>query len=68
MARLIAGSVIPDRAVDLRARLLAAGTDTPTHMQAGAFWLRISAAALQRDIEDYGRLADIVARVVREAG
>jgi isopenicillin-N epimerase len=51
----------------LRARLLAAGTDAPTHVQAGAIWLRLSAAAYN-DIEDYERLAEITARVVREAG
>ena len=42
-----------------------AGTDAPTHVQAGAIWLRISAAAYN-DIEDYERLGDIVAGVVRE--
>ena len=54
-----------ERSTDLRARLLAAGTDAPTHVQAGAIWLRLSAAAYN-DIEDYERLAEIVARVVRE--
>ena len=48
----------------MRARLLAAGTDAPTHVQASAIWLRISAAAYN-DIEDYERLAEIVARMVR---
>ena len=56
----------PERSAELRARLLAAGTDAPTHVQAGAIWLRISAAAYN-DIEDYERLAEIVARVLREA-
>ena len=68
MVRLpLAGSATPERSTDLRARLLAAGTDAPTHVQSGAIWLRISAAAYN-DIEDYERLGEIVARVVREAG
>jgi isopenicillin-N epimerase len=68
MVRLpLAGAATPERSVDLRARLLAAGTDAPTHVQAGAIWLRISAAAYNA-IEDYERLAELVARVVREAG
>jgi isopenicillin-N epimerase len=68
MVRLpLTGPATPDRSADLRARLLAAGTDAPTHVQAGAIWLRISAAAYN-DIEDYERLGEIVARVVREVG
>jgi isopenicillin-N epimerase len=68
MIRLpLAGSATPERSGDLRARLLAAGTDAPTHVHAGAIWLRISAAAYN-DIDDYERLAEVVARVVREAG
>jgi isopenicillin-N epimerase len=63
----LAGSATPERSADLRARLLAAGTDAPTHILADAIWLRISAAAYN-DIEDYVRLADIIACVVREAG
>ena len=50
--------------MEIRARLLEAGTDAPTHMQANAIWLRISAAAYN-DIEDYERLADIVAHMLR---
>jgi isopenicillin-N epimerase len=68
MVRLpLTGSASPERSADLRARLLAAGTDAPTHVLAGAIWLRISAAAYN-DIEDYERLGETVARVVREAG
>jgi isopenicillin-N epimerase len=48
----------------LRASLLAAGTDAPTHVLAGAIWLRISSAAYN-DIEDYERLAEIVADILR---
>jgi isopenicillin-N epimerase len=67
MVRLpLSGDATADRSADLRARLLAAGTDAPTHVLAGAIWLRISAAAYN-DIEDYERLGEIVARVVREA-
>jgi isopenicillin-N epimerase len=66
MVRLpLAGDATADRSADIRVRLLAAGTDAPTHVQAGAIWLRISAAAYN-DIEDYERLGDIVARVLRE--
>jgi isopenicillin-N epimerase len=63
----LTGSATPELSADLRARLLAAGTDAPTHILSGAIWLRISAAAYN-DIEDYERLAELVARVVREAG
>jgi isopenicillin-N epimerase len=63
----LTGAATPERSADLRARLLAAGTDAPTHLLAGAIWLRISAAAYN-DIADYERLAEVVARVVREAG
>jgi isopenicillin-N epimerase len=52
--------------LDIRERLLAAGTDAPTHVIGGALWLRLSAFAYN-EIEDYARLADIVARVLREA-
>lgn len=60
----LAGSATTERSSELRARLLEAGTDAPTHVQAGAIWLRIS-AAVYNDIEDYERLAEIVARVIR---
>jgi isopenicillin-N epimerase len=63
----LAGAATAERSADLRARLLAAGTDAPTHVLAGAIWLRLSAAAYN-DIDDYARLADLVARVLREAG
>jgi isopenicillin-N epimerase len=50
---------------ELRAHLLAAGTDSPTHIHADAIWLRISAAAYN-ELEDYERLGEIVARVLRD--
>ena len=49
----------------LRAMLLQAGTDAPVHAIGGALWLRLSAFAYN-ELEDYARLADIVARVLRE--
>jgi isopenicillin-N epimerase len=49
----------------LRAKLLQAGTDAPVHAIGGALWLRLSAFAYN-ELEDYARLADIVARVLRE--
>jgi isopenicillin-N epimerase len=49
----------------LRSRLLAAGTDAPVHAVGGALWLRLSAFAYNEP-EDYARLADLVARVLRE--
>lgn len=51
--------------MELRSRLLAAGTDAPTHVFAGAVWLRISAAAYN-ELADYERLGDIVTTVLRE--
>jgi isopenicillin-N epimerase len=67
MVRLpLTGPVSAERSLALRAQLLAAGTDAPTHVVAGAIWLRLSAAAYN-DIQDYARLADIVARVIRES-
>ena len=65
MVRLpLTGAATVERSTELRARLLAAGTDAPTHVQSGAIWLRLSAAAYN-DIEDYERLAELVARVLR---
>ena len=60
----LSGEASPERSAALRASLLAAGTDAPTHVQAGAIWLRLSAAAYN-DIEDYEQLAEIVARALR---
>jgi isopenicillin-N epimerase len=63
----LTGPATVERSADLRARLLAAGTDAPTHVQAGAIWLRLSAAAYN-ELDDYELLAELVARVLREAG
>jgi len=48
-----------------RAKLMQAGTDAPVHAIGGALWLRLSAFAYN-ELEDYARLGDIVARVLRE--
>ena len=66
MVRLpLSGEATAERSTELRARLLAAGTDAPTHIQAGAIWLRLSVAAYN-EMDDYDRLAELVARVVRD--
>jgi len=49
----------------MRDRLLAAGTDAPVFLLDGAVWLRVSAFAYN-EIEDYARLATIVARILGE--
>jgi isopenicillin-N epimerase len=67
VARLpVAGEVGSERAEALRAKLLDAGTDAPLHVIAGGIWLRLSAFAYN-ELADYERLAEIVARVLREA-
>jgi isopenicillin-N epimerase len=60
----LTGDATAERSQELRARLLEAGTDAPTHVIADAIWLRLSAAAYN-DIEDYERLAEITARILR---
>ena len=52
-------------AATFRARLLASGTDAPVHAIGGGLWLRLSAFAYN-ELDDYARLADIVAGVSRE--
>ncbi len=51
-------------AQDIRRRLLQAGTDAPVHALDGALWLRLSAFAYNQ-LEDYARLAEITASVLR---
>jgi isopenicillin-N epimerase len=63
--RLPVANAAPDHALAIRARLLAAGTDAPVNALDGALWLRLSAFAYNQ-IEDYERLADIVAATLRE--
>jgi isopenicillin-N epimerase len=50
----------------LRDRLLAEGTDAPVFVLDGAVWLRLSAFAYNAP-EDYGRLANLVVQVLRDA-
>lgn len=52
--------------LSLRARLLAAGTDAPVHALGGANWLRLSAFAYN-DLDNFVRLGNIVADVMRES-
>jgi isopenicillin-N epimerase len=49
----------------IRERLIDAGTDAPTNVLDGALWLRLSAFAYN-ERDDYERLADLVARALRE--
>jgi isopenicillin-N epimerase len=58
------GDATTEASMELRARLLAAATDAPTHVVGDGIWLRISAAAYN-DIEDYERLGEIAAAVIR---
>ncbi len=60
----ISGAPTAEYSQELRAHLLAAGTDAPAHIHADAIWLRISAAAYN-ELEDYERLGEIVARTLR---
>ena len=61
----LSGPVTAGRSEAMRTRLLAAGTDAPTHIIDGALWLRLSAHAYN-EIADYERLAKIAAQAVRE--
>jgi isopenicillin-N epimerase len=54
----------PAHALAIRQRLMAAGTDAPVHALDGALWLRLSAFAYN-DMDDYARLAEVVAEVLR---
>jgi isopenicillin-N epimerase len=61
----LTGEVTPERSQHIRARLMDHNTDAPTHIVDGALWLRLSAHAYN-ELEDYERLAEIVAIVLRE--
>lgn len=66
MVRLpLEGEASAERALALRGRMLDARCDVPLHAQAGAIWLRLSAQAYN-ELPDYERLAETVARVLRE--
>jgi isopenicillin-N epimerase len=62
--RLPVGDPSPDHALAIRQRLMAAGTDAPVQALEGALWLRLSASAYN-EIDDYARLAALVASVLR---
>jgi isopenicillin-N epimerase len=62
--RLPVEDASPAHALDLRRRLMEAGTDAPVHALDGALWLRLSAFAYN-DLDDYARLAEVVASVLR---
>jgi isopenicillin-N epimerase len=61
----LTGDVTQDRSLRIRNALLEHGTDAPTHIVDDALWLRLSVHAYN-ELEDYERLAEIVARVLRE--
>jgi isopenicillin-N epimerase len=64
--RLPVGVPSPAHARAIRQRLMEAGTDAPVHALDGALWLRISAFAYN-ELDDYARLAELVADVLRES-
>ena len=61
--RLPVGDPTAAHALDIRKRLMTAGTDAPVHALDDALWLRLSAFAYN-DIGDYVRLAQITASVL----
>jgi isopenicillin-N epimerase len=63
--RLPVADASPAAALAFRQRLMAACTDAPVHAFDGALWLRLSAFAYNT-MEDYVRLAALVASVLRE--
>jgi isopenicillin-N epimerase len=54
----------PAHAQAIRQRLMEAGTDAPVHALDGGLWLRLSAFAYN-ELDDYARLAELVASVLR---
>jgi isopenicillin-N epimerase len=63
----LGGEATQDRARRLRGRMLDARCDVPLHAVGNGIWLRLSAHAYN-ELSDYEKLADIVARVLREHG
>jgi isopenicillin-N epimerase len=55
----ITGPATPERAAELRQRLLDRRADAPLHFVDGGIWLRISAYAYN-EIDDYERLAELI--------
>lgn len=64
--RLPVGDATQDRALAIRRALMDANTDAPVHALDGALWLRVSAFAYN-EAEDYVRLGELVAGVLRAA-
>jgi isopenicillin-N epimerase len=58
----VAGPATPDRATELRHRLLDQRADAPLHFANGGIWLRISAYAYN-EIDDYEQLAELIRRL-----
>lgn len=63
----IDGPATAPYALEIRSRLLDRQTDVPVFAQSGALWLRLSAQAYN-EADDYRRLGEVVADVVREPG
>jgi len=63
----LSGEASAERVTLLRGYLLDARCDAPLHLLSGAIWLRLSAFAYN-EVSDYARLAELVARMVRERG
>ncbi len=59
------GPATTQRALALRSRLLDERTDVPVFAQSDALWLRLSAQAYN-EADNYRRLGEIVAQIVRE--
>jgi isopenicillin-N epimerase len=55
----VLGPATPERAMELRRKLLDRRADAPLHAIDGGIWLRISAHAYN-EIEDYQRLAELI--------
>ena len=61
----VTGPATTERALALRLAMLEAGSDVPVHAQAGAIWLRLSAAAYN-ELDDFSQLADIAHAVAAQ--
>jgi isopenicillin-N epimerase len=59
----VVGAATPERAAELRERLLERRADAPLHAIDGGIWLRLSAHAYN-EIDDYQRLAELLREVL----
>jgi isopenicillin-N epimerase len=59
----VTGAAGPERAAELRERLLERRADAPVHAIDGGIWLRLSAHAYN-EIDDYARLAELLHEVL----